>query len=58
MRRKYKTIKIFTKSGKLILFNEDDWDDYYYDEKFFTIVKNNIEVCRYNLDRIATIVMK
>lgn len=56
--RKYKTIKIFTKSGKLILFNEDDWDDYHYDGKFFTIVKNNIGVCYYNLDRIATIVIK
>ena len=58
MRRKYKTIKIFTKSGKLILFKEDDWDDYHYDGKFFTIVKNNIGVCYYNLDRIATIVIK
>ncbi len=58
MRRKYKTIKIFTKSGKLILFNEDDWDDYYYDEKFFTIVKNHIDVCYYNLDKVVSIIVQ
>ena len=56
--RKYKTIKIFTKSGKLILFNEDDWDDYHYDGKFFIIKKNNTWVGFYNLDKVVSIIVQ
>ena len=55
---KYKTIKIFTKSGKLILFNEDDWDDYLYDGKFFIIKKNNTWVGFYNLDKVVSIIVQ
>ncbi len=50
-------IQIALKNGKLVVWEEDEWDDYSYEEKHFIVKKNNARIGIYNLDEVAAIIV-
>lgn len=54
----YKKIEITFTSGDTITIDEDNWDDYAYDGKFFIIKKDGAWVGFYNCDSIFCIEVK
>lgn len=51
----YQVIRIAMKSGRVVVWEKDDWDDYVYDGKFFVVTKKGKWIGFYNLDCIAAI---
>lgn len=58
--KEYTTINVALKTGMAAVWDaeKDEWDDYFYDGKFFVIKKNGTWVGMNNVDVIASIVVK
>ena len=54
---KLQTIKILMSNSDEIKWTAEQWDDYKYDGKFFIIIKNDLWVGFYNLDKVVSIVI-
>lgn len=51
-------IKITFVGGGEIIIPDEQWDDYRYDGKFFTIVKNGTDIAMYNAKQVFSLVLE
>lgn len=51
-------IKITFIGGGEIIIPDEQWDDYRYDGKFFTIVKNGTDIAMYNAKQVFSLVLE
>lgn len=51
-------IKIIMKNGMEVKWIKEQWDDYCYDGKYFTVKKDGAWVGFYNLDCVISIIVK
>lgn len=51
-------IKIIMTNSQTVIWNENEFDDYMYDDKFFIILKNKKWIGFYNLDHITSVIVK
>lgn len=54
----YKTIVINFKNGGVIEIPEDCWDDYRYDGKFISIIRDGATTAMYNVSEIFSLVLE
>lgn len=54
----YETITITMKDKNFAKWEKGEWDDYFYDGKFFVIKKKDVWVGFYNIDEVRTIVVQ
>jgi hypothetical protein len=50
-------LKITFIDGGEIVIPDDLWDDYRYDGKFFTVVKDGIDIAMYNAIKVFSLVL-
>lgn len=50
-------LKITFIDGGEIVIPDDLWDDYRYDGKFFTVMKNGIDIAMYNAIKVFSLVL-
>lgn len=55
---KFETIKVAMKNSIQAVWEKDEWDDYFYDGKFFIIKKNGSQVGFYNLNEVVSIIIQ
>jgi len=51
-------IRITFIGGGEIIIPDEQWDDYRYDGKFFTIVKNGTDIAMYNAKQVFSLVLE
>lgn len=51
-------IKIIMTNSQTVIWNENEFDDYMYDGKFFIVLKNKKWIGFYNLDHIISVIVK
>ena len=57
-REKYKTLDITLKNGRLVTWEDGEWDSYYYDGSAIIVKKDGFLVGLYNLANVICAVMK
>ena len=57
-RRNAVMIKIIMTNSQTVIWNENEFDDYMYDGKFFIVLKNKKWIGFYNLDHIISVIVK
>lgn len=50
-------IKITFRGGGEIVIPDEQWDDYCYDSKFFTVIKNGANIAMYNAKEVFSLVL-
>lgn len=50
-------IKITFRGGGEIVIPDEQWDDYRYDGKFFTVIKNGADIAMYNAKEVFSLVL-
>ena len=53
----YETIEITFKNGFAVPYTGDEWDDYSYDGKFFSIRKDGVNIAMYNADDVFSVIL-
>ena len=51
----YDTLRITTTDGTIIEFHENEWDDYRYDGRFFSILKRKSGIAMYNCNNVYSL---
>ena len=55
-RKKY-DIKITFRGGGEIVIPDEQWDDYRYDGKFFTIIYDGVDIAMYNAREVFSLIL-
>lgn len=53
----YESIEITFKNGANITYTGNDWDDYSYDGKFFSIRLGGVNIAMYNADEVFSVIL-
>lgn len=53
----YESIEITFRNGFVVSYNRDEWDDYSYDGKFFSIRLDGINIAMYNAKDVFSVIL-